>query len=744
VLTLGHKFGNEVKMFDNEDTALEGAIPNQQEAVDFGVSGESEEPEARSSKDVVNAISSEKEGDDKRAAEKKQHEAPIGSLAAHVKNAWSAAVNAKMTQGITETLLNCSKQRDGEYEDDVKKEIKETNGSSVYMMLTNIKCRAGEGWIRDVMLPGGEKPWGIEPSVVVDLPKDRQKELEELVMQESASLMINTGIGGVTIEQIKDRMDEVRIEIEKKDNKKAKTICKRLESYIEDELRSGNFYTALGEVITDLMTFPTAFMKGPVVRSRKCLSWGVDEEMGDPIPVVKDKLVREYDRVSPYDIFPSPGAKNLQDGYLCERLRFRRKDLLAMINTPGWAEDAIRGVLSDYGEGGLREYLSGDYSRAVAEGRPSEFEDPDPPIEGCLFNGFIQGQKLREWGLEDKKITDPLAEYEVQVCLIGTWVVMARLNGHPLGKRNYYGASFESVNDSIWGKSPPMLMKDVQRVCNAVARALVNNVGIASGPQVNLETDRLMPGEDIERVWPWKVWKTKESMRPSGGSAVNFWQPQMQAQQLLSIYTYFFEQASEQSGIPAYIYGNSNMGGAGSTASGLSMLMNAASKTLKNVIAHIDENIITEAIKEHWLQVMLFDDVEKYGDIQVTARASQYLVILEQLQLRLSEFLDRTNNPTDIAIIGPERRANLLRQTAKAHKLPVDDIVPTKQEMDQQKKEQEAMMMMMQQQQQQQEMAMMQQQQATQQGGAIPQQVQEGAAMSPDGGMQGQEPGRMM
>ena len=726
---------------DNENIGVDAnmALPGlSDEFEDSEVPEEAEGAEARTSKDLVNAISSKKEEEDKRKAEKKQHEEPVSSLVAYVRNAWSAAVNAKMTQGITDTLLACSKQRDGEYEDDVKKEIKEANGSSVYMMLTNIKCRAGEGWIRDVMLPGGEKPWGIEPSVVVDLPKDRQKEMEDLVMQESASIMMNTGIEGVSLEQIKDRMDEVRVEIEKKDNKKAKTICKRLETHIEDELRSGNFYEALGEVITDLMTFPTAFMKGPVVRSRKCLSWGTDEDTGEPIPVIEEKLVREYDRVSPFDMFPSPGAKTLQDGYLCERMRFRRQDLLAMTNSPGWAEDAIRGVLSDYGESGLREHLSGDYSRAVAEGRPSEYEDPDAPIEGCLFNGFIQGQKLRDWGMDDKTIPDPLAEYDTQVCLIGTWVVMARLNGHPLGKRCYYGASFESVNDSIWGKSPPMLMKDVQRICNAVARALVNNVGIASGPQVTVEMDRIMPGEDVERIWPWKQWKTKESMRPTGGSAVNFWQPSMQAQQLLSVYTYFFEQASEQSGIPAYIYGNSNMGGAGSTASGLSMLMNAASKTLKNVIAHIDNNIITAAIKEHWLQVMLFDDIEKYGDIQITARASQYLVILEQLQLRLSEFLDRTNNPTDIAIIGPERRANLLRETAKAHKLPVDEIVPTKQEMDQRKREQEAAM----QQQQAVEQDMMMQQ-GVEQGGAIPQ-PSGGAAMSPDGGAQGREPGRVM
>jgi len=225
-------------------------------------------------------------------------------------------------------------------------------------------------------------------------------------------------------------------------------------------------------------------------------------------------------------------------------------------------------------------------------------------------------------------------------------------------------------------------MRDVQRICNAIARALINNLGIASGPQVEIMMDRLQPGEDAEAVWPWKIWKTKSDSTGTGKFAINFFQPDPLSDLLIKVYEYFFQQASEQSGIPAYIYGSQEVGGAGKTASGLSMLMNAASKTLKNVVSQVDEHIIKPSIYEHWIHLMLYDeDIMKVGDINIVARASEYLIIQEQLQIRRIEFMERTNNPADLGIMGIGGRATLLRETSKSLKLP-EDIVPSKEDME--------------------------------------------------------------
>jgi hypothetical protein len=113
------------------------------------------------------------------------------------------------------------------------------------------------------------------------------------------------------------------------------------------------------------------------------------------------------------------------------------------------------------------------------------------------------------------------------------------------------------------------------------------------------------------------------------------------------------------------------------------MLMNAASKTLKDVVSHIDEGVIKPSIYDFWVHKMLYDDdIDKIGDINIIARASEHLIIAEQIQLRRTEFMEATANPFDMSIIGQKGRAALLREQVKSLKMPTEDIVPSKKDME--------------------------------------------------------------
>ncbi len=618
------------------------------------------------------------------AADKEQAKPEMKSLANHINAAWQAALISKQVNrsgevSVEERFLECLRQKNGQYDPQKLSKIQKGGGSEVFMMLTNVKCRAAESWIRDIMLPPGEKPWGLAPTPEPELPQASEVEIIQQVIRESAELMTEGGIDSVTEDQITDRMTEMMAEVHKEKLERAESAISRFEVKIEDELREGGFYAALSEFITDLCTYPTAFLKGPVVRKKPRLSWQENEE-GEMQPVVVNKFIRQYKRVSGFDIYPSPNSKSIHDGYLLERHRLRRADLMAMKGVEGFSSKAIDEVMREFGTSGLRMWLYVDQERAEALDRPDYFNDPDPPIDCLEFWGSVQGTKLLEWGMSKKDIPDPWADYNIQAWLVDRWVIMARINPHPLGNRPYYAASFDMNNETIWGQSPPMLMRDIQKICNATVRAMINNLGIASGPQVEVYMNRIQPGEDVEDIYPWKIWKTQDGGQ-GNNPAVRFFQPDSMTQGLMSVYEYFFHQASEQSGIPAYIYGSAQICCAGKTASGLSMLMNAASKTLKGVISHIDEHVIRKLIKEHWIHVMLYDDdMMKSGDINVVARASEYLIIKEQLQLRLTEFLRETNNPVDLEIMKLRGRATLLREAVKLFNLP-ESIIPSEKDM---------------------------------------------------------------
>ena len=299
---------------------------------------------------------------------------------------------------------------------------------------------------------------------------------------------------------------------------------------------------------------------------------------------IEEVLTPEFDRVSPFDIYPAPGARDIDDGYVFERHMLTRSDLVAMIGVPGYSEKNIRAALSDYGRSGYREMLPTDSQRAMMDtGSTFQLMESDK-IEALEFWGTAQGRMLIDWGLDDPLIDQDL-EYEVNAWLVGNHTIRAILNPDRLGRKPYSKDSYERVPGAWWGKGLPELMSDLQDVCNAVARAIVNNCGLASGPQAEVNIERC--GDSTE-IYPWKIWEATNKQMLDG-PAIRFFQPSLIVGPLLTVYEAFAAMADDQTGVPRWSHGNTNIGGAGSTSSGLSMLMTSAARGIKEVIAHIDK-----------------------------------------------------------------------------------------------------------------------------------------------------------
>jgi hypothetical protein len=260
-------------------------------------------------------------------------------------------------------------------------------------------------------------------------------------------------------------------------------------------------------------------------------------------------------------------------------------------------------------------------------------------------------------------------------------IVRDVINPDPLGMRPYSKASFEDRPGAFWGIALPEMMSDVQLICNAAARALANNMGIASGPQIEVSVDRLPPGEPITRMFPWKIWQTTSDRTGGGQPAIRFFQPEMRAQELLGIYSHFSKVADEVTGVPNYIYGSSAVGGAGRTASGLSMLMENAAKGIKHAILNLD-GAVAELIRRIYVHLMMFDpDDSIKGDMHLIASGTIGAMIREQQQIARREFMAATLNPFDAQIIGPAGRAHMLREAARGIFPDIDKVVPDPQKM---------------------------------------------------------------
>ena len=272
-------------------------------------------------------------------------------------------------------------------------------------------------------------------------------------------------------------------------------------------------------------------------------------------------------RVSPLDMYPAPEATTVNDGDLIEHLRMSRKEIASLIDAKNYDADAIRRVLSNNeGKGQPEAYDSNiEQEKAQEELRDSVDSYNKNVYHGLHFFGTAPVKLLVEWGVDDPELTerDPDDEVEIEAILVGSEVIKCVLNDDILGRRPYYSASYQKRPGSIWGTAPPYLMRDIQKMCNACARALSNNMGLSSGPIMEVVIDRLADGQEVRSLRPLDIIQTTSD--PSGGSgkAVNFILVPSVAAELLAVYKEFEVRADDVTMIPRYAYGNDRNGGAG-------------------------------------------------------------------------------------------------------------------------------------------------------------------------------------
>lgn len=609
----------------------------------------------------------------------KSPEVVLDSLAAHIRTNWEKARRAKVP--IEDQMIKMKRRREGVYDPDMLAAIRELHGPTynpVFMMITETKCRAAESWIKDIEFQPGQIPWDLEPTPLPEIPPSIQQFISENAQEAlTAQIIQEAVIQGIPVtpeliqQRIQEAMPKINERIDKEIKKHAKKIAGKMKLKIKDQFAEGEWEKAFDKAIYDVVTYKKGFIKGPIYQKEVIRKRILNEETGRWEPSIETRIVQKYERRSPFDIYPAPDSNGIDDGYLFDKIALTPKSLANLIGVPGYNGEAIREVLQQYRHGGLREWTTIDSARAELEGKSilSVFEGEK--IDCLEYQGTAQGRMLREWGLSSRVIEDDEKEYDIVAWLIGRHVIKAIINPDINGKKNISGASFIEDPDAFWGKGVPDLIEDIQYILNAIARAIVNNIGVASGPQVVVNVDRLAPGAST-KIWPYKIWRvTNKQMQEA--APIEFHMPPMIVDKLMIAMEQFLKLADEASGVPRYAHGDTTVGGAGKTATGLSMLMTQAARGIKASIRNIDNGLIVGTVQRQFHMNMEFeDDMGIFGDVKIVAKGSSSMIAKEQLAVRRKEFLDSTMNMYDMMIMGLPGRAELLKENAKSLDLEVD------------------------------------------------------------------------
>lgn len=643
----------------------------------------------------------------------------MDALASHISKQWT--INKDDRVKIEQEMMRLQESVNGQYDSSTINAIRAHGGSELFVPLTSMQCNAGASWLLSVLNPPGDKAFTFKPTPIPEIPQSIRIKIEQNIKSTIAANApkaegtqsptmpqgVPAGPGGkpMTQEGVGEITDMESDKMRKSFNKEAAKRAERMESKVQDQLLESGWYETLEAFVTDLVTFPTAFIKTTYDTQTKMAVTTVD---GQITMESTEALVAKDERVSPFDIYPSPDQNTVNDGSMIERLNLSRTEIYGCLDKPGYNNENILKVLEEVDGAGFASWQSNvDSTRRYAENHSTDFSGQDGAIYGLRFLGPVSVDKMMDWGYEVEDLVnqgyiqeglddngrptarDKYREIDIDAILIGNHVIKAVPNMDPEGKRPYYSASYRKVPGSFWGKSVAMLSQPHQRLVNATARALSNNMGIASGPQIVVYTDRLPNGETLQSIEPLKIWQMTSDPAGSNAKPIEFFQPQSNAQELMAVYQYYFDSVGEVTGIPRASYASDptrSMPGA-NTASGLAMLLETASKQIKQAVRNIDTGIIEPRLQYQFRTNMMDPEVPNSfkGDMSIQAIGAKSIVAKAVENQRVVELLQATANPLDSQLLGEKGRASLYRSIGRNY--DIDGLVPTEDELDQRAKE---------------------------------------------------------
>jgi hypothetical protein len=520
----------------------------------------------------------------------------------------------------------------------------------------------------DLLFPAnGDKNWGIGPTAIPELNP-------EIIQSIALQYQEQTG------EEASEEM------IKKFINKEAGRRAEAMEKEMEDQLQELKYREIIRNVIRSGNIYGTGILKGPLGRTHKIKRWLPNRETGEWVPVEVKKVLPFGEFVSVWDIYPDMSARTPdQMRGVFQRHVMNRNKVYQLSQREDFNGEAIRDYLSIYKHGDadykpheqdlkdMTETSESDVTINRHESHGPAHIQRKGKYQVIEYWGYLSADDLADQGV-DIKPEQVGMEVAANIWMMGPMIIKAMISpveGVTLPYQFYY---YDKDDTSIWGEGIPSIMRDSQKLFNAAVRAMLDNAAISAGPIIEANVDLLDANEDPKDLYPFRVFLRDGMGQEAASPAIRVSQIPSYTNELMSMIQFFQNSADEVTAIPRYMYGDQQtVGGAGKTATGLSMLMGAANVTLKDQVKNFDDGITIPFIKNLYMWNMDFNTKEHIkGDFSVVAKGSTSLIAREVKAESLIQYMSLTNNDVDLLY---QRRDNVQRELAKVMDLDELDLV---------------------------------------------------------------------
>ena len=555
----------------------------------------------------------------------------------------------------------------------------EAEKSRVFIKVTKTKTLAAYGQIVDVLFANNKFPLSIEPTelpegVVADVHFD-PKEPEELTNNITSPYGF-AGDGkdfpkGATEKTLQEKLGALEEKLEPIQDKlkegPAKTptaiefspamvAAKKMQKKIHDQLEESGANTNLRSSAFEMALFGTGIMKGPFATDKEYPNWNDNGEY-DPL----FKTVPQVSHVSVWNFYPDPDANSMNEAqFAVERHKMSRTQLRNLKKRPYFRGQVIDEVIQ-FGENYVKKYWEDDLSDYAPEHGVDRFEVLE-------YWGMCDTDMLEEQGVEIPNELKEFDELQANIWICNDRLLRLVLNPFKPAKIPYAAAPYELNPYSFFGVGIAENMDDTQTLMNGFMRMAVDNAVLSGNLLIEVDETNLVPGQDMS-IYPGKIFR-RQSGAP--GQAIFGTKFPNVSQENMMLFDKARVLADESTGLPSYAYGQTGIQGVGRTASGISMLMNAASGSIKTVIKNVDDYLLRPLGEGFFRFNMQFDyDSEIKGDLEVKARGTESLMATEVRSQRLMQFLQVTSNP---ALAPFAKFQYVIREIAKSLDLDPDKV----------------------------------------------------------------------
>ena len=567
----------------------------------------------------------------------------------------------------------------GLYGSDVQ--FTEAEKSRVFIKVTKTKTLAAYGQIVDVLFANNRFPLSVDPT---ELPEGVAKDVsfdpkEPQELRGSTSLSSSPygfkGDGkelpkGATAKSLQDMLGPLQEKLKDVDNLKeevgktpsaitfspALIAAKNMEKKIHDQLEESGASKHLRSTAFEMALFGTGVMKGPFAIDKEYPNW--DEE-GEYDPTLK--TVPQVSHVSVWNFYPDPDANNMDEAqFVIERHKMSRSQIRALKKRPHFRSEVIEAAIAE-GEDYTRQSWEDDLSDYAPEHGVDRFEVLE-------YWGMCDTEMLLEQKVEIPKELESLDELQVNVWICNGKLIRMVLNPFKPSKIPYMAAPYELNPYSFFGVGIAENMDDTQTLMNGFMRMSVDNAVLSGNLLIEVDETNLVPGQDLS-VYPGKVFRRQGG---APGQAIFGTKFPNVSQENLQLFDKARQLADESTGLPSFAHGQTGVSGVGRTASGISMLMNAASGSVKTVIKNVDDYLLKPLGEGLFRFNMQFDfDKSLKGDLEVKARGTESLMANEVRSQRLMQFLQVASNP---ALAPFAKFQYVIREIAKSMDLDPDKV----------------------------------------------------------------------